>query len=614
MAEQLRVGDVFATNPITNEIPNEGVAEVDQEKTLRWELQNFVCEGQYAAGLDRVLRSYLTHQGSAQQPGVWVSGFYGSGKSHLVKVLRHLWTDTPFEDDGATPRDLAKLPADIMDGLTELSTLGKRGSGLHAAAGKLQYARPLRRDLLAILFRSMGMPEDYPVASFVMWMRGDGVLDQVTASVEAAGKQLRHELRNMYVSPVLADALLDAIPAFAADGAAVRAQLRAQFPPIDQDDDITDQQMLDAITDLLAVDGDLPCTLIVLDELQQYIGGSAERATDVQYVTEACTKHFGDRLLFVGTGQAALSAEPLLQKLQGRFTVQVELADTDVEKVTRSIVLAKAPDKVPAVDAMLTKCSGEIDRQLRGTRIGPRPEDQLIRVADYPILPVRRRFWERVLRAVDRAGTAAQLRTQLRTAHEAARSLADRPLGAVVPGDFLYDQQSTALLQAGVLLKDIHETILAHKDGTPEGELRSRVCALCWLIGELPREPGVDIGVAATPEMIADLLVDDLSIDSSDLRARVPEVLADLEKRGHLMRVGDEYQIQTPEGSAWLGEFNSQFSAISNSASRVAEERAQLLRQRCGSELQSIRLIHGASPDYSCVVRKENGRSVEMAW
>ena len=52
---------------------------------------------------------------------MWVSGFHGSGKSHLVKMLRALWVDSAF-DDGATARGMAYLPQGVSDQLKELST------------------------------------------------------------------------------------------------------------------------------------------------------------------------------------------------------------------------------------------------------------------------------------------------------------------------------------------------------------------------------------------------------------------------------------------------------------------------------------------------------------
>jgi len=48
---------------------------------------------------------------------------------------------------------------------------------------------------------------------------------------------------------------------------------------------------------------------------------------------------------------------------------------------------------------------GEISRHLASTSIGHRPDDAATFAQDYPILPVRRRFWEVALRVLDRTGT-----------------------------------------------------------------------------------------------------------------------------------------------------------------------------------------------------------------
>ncbi|MEJ7793506.1 MAG: DUF6569 family protein [Gaiellaceae bacterium] len=87
--------ELFYRDPTGTRIPNDGVAKVfrptttDQWDVLQWELKSFVCEGEYARGLERILGSFLTNLNAsqAQQPAVWVSGFYGSGKSHLVRCL-----------------------------------------------------------------------------------------------------------------------------------------------------------------------------------------------------------------------------------------------------------------------------------------------------------------------------------------------------------------------------------------------------------------------------------------------------------------------------------------------------------------------------------------------
>ncbi|MCD5408800.1 hypothetical protein LR090_06240 [Candidatus Bipolaricaulota bacterium] len=146
--------DVFLKDPLDpqNRLVNQGVAEVvdprtEQElRTLRYELETFVCEGQYARGIERILDAYLAHLNREEQPAVWVSGFYGSGKSHLVKMLRFLWTDLRFPD-GSTARGIAQLPNEIRALLQELSTEGKRHGGLRAAGGNSAPAQGTAYDL-----------------------------------------------------------------------------------------------------------------------------------------------------------------------------------------------------------------------------------------------------------------------------------------------------------------------------------------------------------------------------------------------------------------------------------------------------------------------------------
>ena len=133
---------LFQRDPAVSKLLNDGVAAVreaasDKEiETLRYELEHFVCEGQFKNGLIRILESYLGNVNSTTQPAAWVSGFYGSGKSHLLKMFRYLWMDTLF-DGGATARGLAQLPQEVQDLLRELDTLGKRSGGLHALSGTL---------------------------------------------------------------------------------------------------------------------------------------------------------------------------------------------------------------------------------------------------------------------------------------------------------------------------------------------------------------------------------------------------------------------------------------------------------------------------------------------
>ena len=593
----MKIGDLFLTNPNQLELLNNGVAFVkdvvtpEELKTLRFELKTFVCEGEYAKGLEKTLRTFIGNLDRPEQQAAWVSGFYGSGKSHLTKILRYLWTDFEFPEDKARARGLTKLSTEVADLLKELTTAGKRLGGLHAASGTLrgELGDNVRLSLLNILFKSVALPPKYPVARFVLWLRDNGKLDAVKKRVEKAGKDFTKELNNLWVSPVVHKALVD--EGLGSSVSDISKSLNQQFANVK---DITIDEMLQAIRDCLSVKGQLPCTLVVLDEAQQFIGDDSDRSLQIQEVVEACCKQLNSRMLIVATGQSALSGTPQLQKLRDRFRVPVQLSDTDVETVIRKVITAKKPDKTSAIKAIVSAHEGEITRHLRGTKLEYRTEDEAGYIPDYPLLPVRRRFWEKVLRAVDVAGTAAQLRNQLTVVYEAVRTYADRNVETVVGGDFMYWHKATDLVQTGILQPKIDEMIRKLDDGSADGRLSARICALVFLINKLPRETGADLGVRATAEIIADLLVEDLKAGSAELRKRVPELLQALGHAGHVMAVDEEYRLQTPESASWDAEFKKNYNRIVNDDARIASERADLLRAEC-ADLKNLKVIQGNS-------------------
>jgi len=596
--------DIFLNDPLQTTIPNDGVAQVvepenDQQwEVLRHELRSFVCDGEYLRGMERILHSYLDHLSQPKQPAVWVSGFYGSGKSHFVRVLEYLWRDVELPG-GVRARSLPQnLPTSVNDLLRELSTAGRREGGLWSAAGTLGAGAGsnVRLALLGIIFRSAGLPTKYATARFVIWLKQNDYYAAVKAGVEAKGKRLATELPNMYVSPVLAESLLAAYPNLADNQRQVRELIKTQFPNVE---DITDEELVETIGTVLALQSDkpskIPCTLLIFDELQQFIGDDSNRTSHVQNAVEAVSSHFGSQILFVATGQAAITATAQLQKLQGRFTVRVMLSDNDVERVVREVVLRKNQARVPELQQVLDRASGEISRHLNGARIGPTAQDQRDLIADYPLLPVRRRFWERALRAIDTAGTAGQLRTQLRMVHEAARATANDPLGTVVPGDFIYEQQKPGMLSSGVLQRELAQLIEEQRDGTPDGELRARLCATIFLIGKLPSDGPSATGVRATAEMLADLLVTDLPAGSAALRQRIPQLLQELVDQSVLILADGEYRLQTRESKEWDSDYRSRYARIISDDGRIAGDRSDALRAAVEETLKGINPVQGQS-------------------
>lgn len=589
--------ELFLRDPLSSALMNNGQARINDGQTeqelltLKEELTNFVCEGQYEDGAIRILESYIRHFGGTSQPAAWVSGFFGSGKSHLLKMLCHLWVDTEFPD-GSRARSLPRdLPDALVANLKELDTLGRRYGGLHSASGTLPSGanESVRLTVLGMIFRSKGLPEKFAQAKFCLYLKNNGFYDKVKAAVESKGKDFFRELNDLYVSPILHDALVEVDSGFG-DRKSARATIKTEFV---QPNDVSTKEFIETIREVISVNGQLPCTVIVLDEVQVYIGEEQDRARDVVEVAEALSKQLDCRIVVIGAGQNALSAQaPHFQWLKDRFTIPVELSDTDVETVTRRVLLQKEPKHVPDIRKCLDLHAGEIERQLSGTRIASTSNDRNIIVEDYPLLPTRRRFWEYVFRAVDPTGTSGMLRSQLRIIHDALQELAELPLGTVVPADFMFEQLQPNLVQQGVLLRELDETIRKLDDNTPEGKLKRRICGLIFLVRKIPRESGFDIGIRAAPEMLADLLVSDLRNDGSDLRKQVPLLLEQLVEDGVLLKDETEFNLQTKEYSDWDREYRNRVARFNEKNAELHAKREALIRATAEKELKNVQLVH----------------------
>ena len=586
--------ELFVDDPRSSSIPNQGVAKVETTEdsagssTLRYELKTFVCDGAYREGLLKVLESFLRGVGG-EQTAAWISGFYGSGKSHLVKALEHLWRDETFPD-GSTPRGLVTDLGAVEDQLRELDLVGRRNGGRFAAAGSLlNGSKDVNTAVAAILLRAAELPVDVPAARCVLWMHEEGILDSVQQYVAANSRDWDFELNNLYVS-VIAEGILAARPGWASSPDTARELLGRQFPANDALS-LTDLlKLMETVLDYRSdKPGRYPATLLVLDEMQAFIDENAGRANEIQGLVEACQSRFDGLLYIVATGQSDLGATPTLQKLIDRFAARQQLSDADVDNVIRQVVLQKRQDRVPELIAIIDANAGEIDRQLGGAVIAPAPADEPQLVSDYPILPSRRRFWEKALQAIDRGGRAGQLRTQLKVVHEAIRDVASENVGFVVPADFLFDQQRAGMLTSGALLREVDELIAAERSSGADGELRSRILALVFLISRLSREGFADTGVRSTPDHIADLLVDDLVSSGQDLRKRVPLVLQVLRDESKLSFVDGEYILQSKTGQEWTQDFRSRVGAYKADLPRVAMDRDTLIREELQTRISTTR-------------------------
>jgi hypothetical protein len=595
--------EIFTLNPDDNNLINDGVVEINTAKDeqgfkiIRHELKTFVCEGEYQRGIVRMLDSYLKHINEPKQPAAWVSGFFGSGKSHLVKILSYLWEDLELPN-GETARKIKQLPQDVNDLLVELDRKQKVYGKLSVTGTLKDFpSNDIRYSFLQLFLKSLGLPSQYHHFKFVYWAKSEGIYDELKSLVESKGKNFESEYENLFVSTTLANALLQLKPEFAENEAKVKENFKANFKRVDN---ISRDQLIHTIKDevvKLMFGGKLPCTIIVLDEIQQFIGNDANKTINIQNLAQDISSSFDGKFLLVGTGQNALSETPALMPLQDRFSVKISISDTDVETVTRKTVLEKKPSFVKEIDKKLDTALGEISRNLSGTDFGYRTDDKNTLVSDYPILPSTRKFWTKILQVIDTAGTSGQLRSQLRIIDDSLKKVADKELGNIVPADFVFEQKQQQLLSNALLLNETNSLIEERKSKGGDSALEARILIAIFLIDQLPKD--IHGGRLKSDEnTIADLLLENLNESSDNFREKIKELIAKLVNDKVLMPIDDEYKLQTKIGAEWEKEYTSHAIKIGNSGDdKIQELRKEKLLSFFNDRTKTISVLQGVSKE-----------------
>ena len=98
----MTIKDIFL-KPVDRHI--DGVIKADDERSLLTEVEEYVITAEVHKSLGRVLDYYLNNK---VVNGAWISGFFGSGKSHLLKMLALLLENREIENQKTLDLFLAK--------------------------------------------------------------------------------------------------------------------------------------------------------------------------------------------------------------------------------------------------------------------------------------------------------------------------------------------------------------------------------------------------------------------------------------------------------------------------------------------------------------------------
>jgi hypothetical protein len=543
----------------------EEIIKVDQtdEQSVYAEISEYVATGsikeQYAQLLKAVAEAPAEpHEGI----GVWVSGFFGSGKSSFAKNLGYVLQNRPVQ--GTPFSDLFKKQVDDRR-LAELIDLINVRAPTEAVLFDVSVDRATKRNteriaelMYTVLLRELDYAEDFDVAELELELEKEGRLDEFVDRCQSRYGEWRMVRKGAQkiarASAHLHELDRDTYPA--ADSWSRSLGSKAA--------DISVAKLVERAFDLFARRRPGKALVFVIDEVGQYVARSADKIEDLRAVVEQFGK-VGKNLLkqrriiapcwVVVTSQekldevvAAIDSKRVeLAKLQDRFKFRVDLAPSDIREVATRRVLAKKPAAVPVLKSLFRDNQGQLnaacrlERTARKTEVG---EDDFVQF--YPYLPHFVELSISIMSGIRLQPGAPKHyggsnRTIIKQAYEMLVSertaLATKPVGTLVTLDKIYE-----LVEGNLSVEkrtDIHDITQRFREAEGWTARVAKTICLLEFVRDLPR----------TEANLAACLVD--AVGKPAPLPPVKSAIERLQQAQFVRNTEDGWKLQTAQEKNW---------------------------------------------------------------
>jgi len=537
----------------------EGVVKVFDRSALASEVREYVITDKIEDELKRIVDTFaqvsetIRRGGTSRDVvGMWVSGFFGSGKSHFAKVVGHLFQNDELGSDGERCIDaFVKHLSDSQRGKDVRLRLGeiKLNTQIRTIAFEIKSRQSLTNPnsvgeiLLSEFYRDIGFAENFVVARIERRLQQRGLLDKLAETFES----------------------LHGVPWRSAEGRddlmTVRRRLSKVLPKIDPKEYPDEQSALQALTDMFRhekltaegianelvgwVDAQKPTggkaqhLVFVIDEMGTFIGDSNERIGELNSLAEMIGNKGKGKVWLIVTSQQDLEKvvdrtnfQPaLVGRLNARFELKPHLISDEINKVVSERILKKRPAEEGSLKALYAAHEGHIANlaDIKASRRLAGITERLF-IDAYPFLPHQVRLAQDIFEALSGFRISGGVRSMIAVVMEALQDLADKPLGVVVSFDQVFDGVENDLLSQEYLGASGVRSIYESDERVPNMLVESsRVLKVLWLLQRITWVPRV-------PETIAKLLIRDLTTEIAPLRVEVEATLASLQEAGYVAR------------------------------------------------------------------------------
>ncbi|MBJ2291198.1 BREX system P-loop protein BrxC [Pseudomonas sp. MF5691] len=541
--------------------PINGVVKADQsdDATVHQELDEYVVTNE----LEKHFRSFFESYGTdlndpsiANRVGVWISGFFGSGKSHFLKTLSYLLANIEARDDQGNARQAVSFfDASKLRDATIRADIDKAVANsadvilfnIDSKASSNDAGNPILNVFLRVFNEHQGFSGDHPhIAHMERHLAQRGVYERFKQAFNDSTGMDWTEERDGY--QFYQDDIEQAVAA-ALDLSAEAAH--KWFEDSEQTFSVSVENFCNWVREYLDTQPAKHRVLFLVDEVGQFIGSDTKLMLTLQTITENLGTICKGRAWIIVTSQAdmdavlgELSASKAndFSKIAGRFKTRLSLSSSNTDEVIQKRLLRKTPEAEAELRALWEQKGDILRNQITFDRSGPTlknfdgPESF---INNYPFAPYHFQLVQKVFEEIRKVGaTGAHLaygeRSMLDAFQMAAMAIAEKPLGALIPMYSFYRAVE------GFLDTAVKRTIDQAGESSVLDAFDVQILRTLFMIRY------VDL-IKGTLDNLVTLSIEQVDEDKLALRRRIEETLQRLEKESLITRNGDEFVFLTNE-------------------------------------------------------------------